>query len=345
MFILLSILIFGLIIAIHEFGHYIAAKAFGVGVPEFAIGMGPKLLKKQGKETLYSLRAIPIGGFCALDGDDNKVQGGKSLFTKPLWKRIVIFLAGSTMNIIAGFLLFLIVAGNMSTLPTTTFAGFNEDVPLEDRQGLLPGDRFYRIDGLRVYQVSNVLMFLDIHAGDTVDVIVIRDDRQVLLNDFPIQRELPRFGFQFDRIESPTFADRFGYALNDTRDFMRQFPLTIRMFASGQAGMQDISSVVGIVDVMNQAGATAENARVAAMRMVMLTAVISISVAVINLLPIPGLDGGRIFLMLITTGIEKVTRRKVNPQIESYINTAGLLLLFSFMIYMIFQDIVQIASR
>jgi len=351
MFILISILIFGLIIAIHEFGHFITAKAFGVGVPEFAIGMGPKVLQKQGKETLYSLRAIPVGGFCALDGDDNEVQGDKSLFTKPLWKRIVIFLSGSAMNMIAGFLILLFVAGSMTALPTTTLSGLHQDFPLQGEQGFLPGDRFHSIDGLRVYQQSNIGMFLDMRTGDTVDIVVIRDGRQVALTNLSLQRQMfegydrPRFGFDFYLIEHPTFINRVSFAFADTWDFMRQLPLTVRMFASGQAGMEDISSVVGIVDIMNQVGTAAETAQDATLRLALLAALISISVAVINLLPIPGLDGGRIFLMLITTAIEKGMRRKVNPKIEAYINTAGLVLLFSFMIYIVFQDIIQIVSR
>ena len=357
MFIFISILIFGLIIAIHEFGHFITAKAFGVGVPEFAIGMGPKLLTKQGKETLYSLRAVPIGGFCALDGDDNEIQGDKSLLTKPIWQRIIIFLSGSLMNIAAGFLILLVIAGSMSALPTTTLSDLHPDFPLRGEQGLLPGDRFHSIDGLRVYQRSNIGIFLDMRTSDTVDIVVIRDGRRVELNDLPLQRQIfldpygepephgPRFGFHWEDIEHPTFLDRAGFAFNDTRDFMRQLPLTFRMFASGQAGMEDVSSVVGIVDIMNQVGTAAETTGDAALRLAMLAALISISVAMINLLPIPGLDGGRIFLMLVTAAVEKVTRRKVNPKIEAYINAAGLALLFSFMIFIVFQDIIQIASR
>jgi len=351
MYIVISILIFGLIIAIHEFGHYIAAKAFRVGVPEFAIGMGPKVFGIQGKETLYSLRAVPIGGFCTLDGDDTEVQGEKSLFAKPLWQRVIIFAAGSVLNIAAGFLVLLMVVSTFSALSTTTLRGLADGFPLEGEQGFLAGDTIHRIDGVRVYQNSNIAMLLDLRTRDTVDVVVIRDGRQVNLSGLPLQRQIfegsdtPRFGFYFEVIENPTFFDRLAFAWNDTRDFMRQLPLTIRMFASGQAGMEDVSSVVGIVDIMHQAGATADTTRVAVLRLAMLMAVISISVAMVNLVPIPGLDGGRIFLMLVTAGIERITRRKIDPKYEGYINTVGIALLLGFMLFIIFNDIVQIASR
>lgn len=350
MFILISILIFGLLIAIHELGHFIAAKAFGVGVPEFAIGMGPKLLQKQGKETLYSLRAIPMGGFCAMDGDDNKIAGDKSLLTKPIWQRIIIFVSGSFMNLVAGFLILLVLTGMMTSIPGTTITELADGFPLEGEQGFLVGDRFHSVDGARVFQMNNIGFLLDMAPGDTVDVVVIREGVRVALPNLPLERrvfeesEPPRYGFTFDVNSSPTVGDRLAFTWDATRDFLRQLPLTIRMFARGQAGIEDVSSVVGIVDVMNQAGATAPTAEMAAIRLATLAAIISISVAMINLLPIPGLDGGRIFLMLISWGLLKIFGKPLDPKYEGYINTAGLALLFGFMIFIMFQDIVQIVG-
>jgi len=351
MFIVISILIFGLLIAIHELGHFVAAKAFGVGVPEFAIGMGPKLLKKQGKETLYTLRAIPMGGFCAMDGDDNEVAGDKSLNAKPLWKRLIIFASGSVMNLFAGFLILLVLYGTWAVLPTTTLSGFAEGFPLEGEQGFLVGDRFHSIDGARVFQNQNIGLLLNLSTGDTIDVVIIRDGERVSLNNLPLERrvfpgeENPRFGFHFAVNENPTIGDRIAFTWNSVLDFMRQLPLSIRMFASGQAGIGDVSSVVGIVDVMNEAGRTAETIGLAAMRLAMIAAIISIGVAMVNLMPIPGLDGGRIFLMLVSWVILKIFGRPLSPKYEGYINTAGLILLFGFMIFIMFQDIIQIATR
>ena len=351
MFIVISILIFGLIIAIHELGHFLAARAFGVGVPEFAIGMGPILLKKQGKETLYTLRAIPLGGFCAMDGDDNEKSDDKSLLKKPIWQRLIIFVAGSAMNIIAGFLIVLILAGSMHGWATTTLRGFSEGFPHYGEEGFLEGDRFHSIGGNRVFQHSNIPLFLHLETGDTMDIVLIRDGQRVVLNDLPLQprlfegSETPRYGFYFYANLDPTIGDRLELSWNITRDFMRQLPMTLRMFTTGQAGMQDVSSVVGIVDIMNQVGSEAETAGLAAQRLMLISAVITISVAMINLLPIPGLDGGRIFLMLVTAGIERIIGRKVDPKYEAYINTGGIMLLFGFMIYILFQDIVQIIMR
>jgi len=353
MYIAISILIFGLLIAAHEFGHYIAAKSFGVGVPEFAIGMGPKLLKWQGKETLYTLRAIPFGGFCAMDGDDNETAGDKSLFTKPIWQRLIIFLAGSFMNILAGFLILLILFSSAPELPTTTLSGFLPGFPLEGEHGFQTGDSFHRIGGHRVYQNANISMLLnlELEEGGTIDIVVIRDGEQVTLSNLPLERrvfeegEPPRFGFLFAVNPEPTGIDRLAYAWDVTRDFMRQIPLTFRMFTTGQAGMEDVSSVIGIVDTMNQVGTQAETVAIAMWNFAFIAALISISVAMFNLLPIPALDGGRIFLMLVGWAVEKIFRQKLDPKYEAYINTAGFMLLIGLMIFIMYQDIVRIATR
>jgi len=353
MYIAISILIFGLLIAVHEFGHYIAAKRFGVGVPEFAIGMGPKLLKWQGKETLYTLRAIPLGGFCAMDGDDNEEAGDKSLFAKPIWQRVIIFLAGSFMNILAGFLILLVLFSSAPHLPTTTVSGFMPGSPLEIEHGFQAGDSIHRIGGHRVYHWGNISMLLnlELEAGDTVDVVVIRDGEQVTLSNLPLERRVftegdsPRFGFEFVHNFEPTGIDRLAYSWAYTRDFMRQIPLTFRMFTTGQAGLEDVSSVIGIVDTMNQVGTQAETVASAMRHFAFIAALISISVAMFNLLPIPALDGGRIFLMLAGWAVEKLFWRKLDPKYEAYINTAGFLLLIGLMIFIMYQDIVRIATR
>ncbi|MCL2828846.1 MAG: site-2 protease family protein [Oscillospiraceae bacterium] len=353
MYIAISILIFGLLIAIHEFGHYIAAKSFGVGVPEFAIGMGPKLFKWQGKETLYTLRAIPLGGFCAMDGDDTEEAGDKSLYAKPIWQRLIIFLAGSFMNVVAGFVILLVLFSSVPVLGTTTVSEFVPGFPLEGENGFQVGDSFHRIGGHRVYQQGNIplLLNLELEAGGTVDVVVIRDGERVTLSNLPLERrvftegEPPIYGFIFALNREPTGMDRLAYTWAVTRDFMRQLPLTLRMFTTGQAGMEDVSSVVGIVDTMNQVGTQAETVALAMWNFAFIAALISISVAMFNLLPIPALDGGRIFLMLIGWVVEKIFRRKLDPKYEAHINTAGFMLLIGLMIFIMYQDIVRIAAR
>ena len=352
MFIVISIFIFGLIIAIHEFGHLISAKLFGVGVPEFAIGMGPKVLKFQGKETLYTLRLIPFGGFCALEGDDTEETGEKSLFSKPLWQRMIIFLSGSMFNILSAFLVLLLLHGMMSTLPTREISGFADEFPLQHEEAFQVGDQFHRIGDFRVFQNNNIGFLLDLQSSkEGIDVEIIRDGQRLTLYNLPLERRVfeedspPRFGFFLVVNEDPTFFDRLALTTNVTFDFVRQLPLTLRMFMEGQAGAEDVSSVIGIVDIMNQAGQTADTVSLAATRLAFLAAIISISVATINLLPLPALDGGRIFLMLVSAVYEKIFKRPPNPKVESYINTAGFVLLLSFMIFIMFQDIVRIIAR
>jgi len=255
------------------------------------------------------------------------------------------------MNLIAGFIVIVALYSMATSLPTTTIDRFEDGFAYEGELALMEGDTIFRIDGMRVYQTSNILFFLDTRAEETVDIEVIRDGERVLIERLPLQREIfveggPYvYGLWFDLIENPTIGERLGHSVNVTRDFMRQIVLTVRMFAAGQAGVDDVSSVVGIVDVMNQAGQTAETARVAVERFLFISGLIAVNLALMNLLPIPGLDGGRIFLMLITAGIERVTKRKLDPKYEGYLNTVGIVLLFGFMIFIIFQDVIRIIWR
>lgn len=370
MYIFISILIFGILIAIHELGHFLAARIFGVNVPEFAIGMGPVLFRRQGKrETLFTLRAIPIGGFCALEDEDSggspgrradtdeadidttaAIPGEGSIMQKPLWQRLIIFLAGPLLNLIAAFIVLVALFSTITHIPTTQIESLVPDFPLYGEAGLMPGDSFHRINGERVYHHANVAMLLSLSTDGTQDIVVIRDGQRVVLENLPLQPQIfegydmPRYGINFAVNDSPTIGDRLAHSLSTTRDFARQLRLTVRLFASGQAGVRDISSVVGIVHVMNQVGQTAETVGLAVQRLAMLTALISVSLAVMNLLPIPGLDGGRIFLMIFTWLIEKITRRKLNPKYEGYINTVGVALLLCFMAVIVFMDVVQIIT-
>ena len=352
MFIVISLFIFGIIIAIHEFGHYITAKLFGVGVPEFAIGMGPKVLKYQGKETLYSLRLIPFGGFCALDGDDNDVQDEKSLYAKPLWQRFIIFASGSLFNIISAFLVLLALHSMAAGFVTSEISGFADEFPLQHEEAFQVGDTFHRIGDFRVFQSNNIGFLLDLqNSAEGIDIEVIRDGQRVTLYNLPLERRVfeegsaPRYGFSLVLNENPSFFDNLALTTNVTFDFIRQLPLTLQMFIQRQAGIEDVSSVIGIVDIMNQAGQTAETFASAVTRLALIAAIISISVASINLLPLPALDGGRIFLMLVGAVYTKIFGRAVNPKVEQYINTAGFALLFGFMIFIMFQDIIQILQR
>lgn len=178
LFILITILLFGALIAIHEFGHFIAAKTLGVRVEEFAIGMGPKLLSRTRGETTYSLRALPIGGFCSMEGEEEASDDPRSFSGKPAWKKFIILVAGAFLNFVTGLVILLVlfsVAGSPSAPVVSGYLPGAEDI---QETGLLPGDEFYRIDGHRIYFQSDAILFLG-RAGEDVAVEVLRDGRRL----------------------------------------------------------------------------------------------------------------------------------------------------------------------
>jgi len=177
MFIVIGILAFGLIIAIHELGHYLAARALNVKVKEFAIGMGPKLLSKQGKETLYTLRALPFGGFCDLEGEheEGDEPNPRSFLSQKRWRRVVILAAGSAANFIAAFIIVFILTANMSGFSGTTLASVTDNFPEEGPAELMVGDRFVELNGERLFYENDIRLFQNLHSGDRIIITINRN--------------------------------------------------------------------------------------------------------------------------------------------------------------------------
>ena len=188
-FILAAILIFGVLIAVHELGHFVAAKLCGVRVNEFSIGMGPLIWQKEKGETQYSLRALPIGGYCAMEGEDEDTGDERSFVRQGFWKKLIILAAGSLMNFLTGVVILLVLYTGAVAFYTDQISGFAPGFPLEGEDGLMAGDIFYKIDGYRTYLRGDASLFLSYHEGDTIDLEVIRDGEKVVLKDFPMTRQ------------------------------------------------------------------------------------------------------------------------------------------------------------
>lgn len=355
MYIILAIIILGFLIIIHEFGHFIAARIFDVGVNEFAIGMGPKILKKQGKKTLYSLRAIPLGGFCEMVGEDDETDRSDAFNKKAGWKRLIILVAGAFMNFVAGFLILVIIyfaaysgTDNYATDPTIT--GFMEGFTLEGEDGLMVGDTIYEINGERLYYFSNFSTLMYLSTEDTVDITVIRNGDKVELKALSLQQKeyeyngetKLRYGLIFENQIEMTAAKKLQYAWYNTMDYARQVKLSVQMLVSGQAAVKDMTGVVGIVDIMNDIGQSAASAKDALTSILSIGALIAINLGIFNLLPIPGLDGGRILVMFVSWCYLKISKRKLDPKYEGYVNFAGFVVLMGLMIFVLFNDVVRI---
>lgn len=347
MYIIIAILIFGILIAVHEFGHFIAAKSLGVKVLEFSIGMGPAIIKKQKKETLYAFRCLPIGGYCAMEGEDEETDDPRAFTKQPAWKRFIILVAGSGMNFIFGFLVILLVFAN-GTFTAPTVTGFMDGCPYESENALVAGDTFYEIDGHRIYFSSNIAQFLG--RGDaTHDIVVLRDGEEVVLTDFNIitrdyeGQETPMYGFYFGDRESG-FEASLKYSWYSAIDFVRDVWLALSDLVAGAIGIDQLSGPVGIVSMMNTMGENSETVGIAIENIAYFAAFIAINLAVMNLLPLPALDGGRIFFLIINTIAESITKRKINPKYEGYVHAAGMVLLLGLMAFVMYNDIVRIIA-
>ena len=347
MSILFAILLFSFLIFIHEFGHFIAAKLSGVQVNEFSMFMGPAIYKKQHGETLYSVRCIPIGGYCAMEGEDEDTDNPRSFQKAAWWKRLIILVAGAALNFLVGVMIMVIVFLPAKQFITPVVSSFEPWSTVQGEEGLRVGDRFLEVDGEKIYTQSNVSMMLSLNPGDVHDLVVERNGEKVVLDDFEMLRHEVEnedgtksmlYGFSFS-LEDATFGSKLRYAWLNSLDTVRTVRLSLQMLLSGQAGLKDMSGPVGIVQIMSDTAQQSATAFDAFMNMLYFGGFIAINLAVMNLLPIPALDGGRVVGLLLTTAVEKITKKKIDPKYEGYLHGAGMILLLVLMAVIMFKDI------
>lgn len=350
MAIVFAIIIFSFLIFIHELGHFLAAKASGVQVNEFAMFMGPAIVKWQRGETLYSIRCIPLGGYCAMEGEDADTDNPRSFQKAAWWKRLGILLAGAAMNFVSGFLIFALVLAPSEGFAQPVIAEAEPGNTIVYDEGLHIGDRILKINGDRVYISSDATMLFGLHNGETYDLVVNRDGQRVELHNFTMEpHEFPnddgttslRYGIWF-AYEEKTFGNLLSYTWNNCLSVVQSVRLSLQMLISGQAGLNDVAGPVGIVQMMNTTAQASPTTLDAVLNLLYFGAFIAVNLAVMNLLPIPALDGGRAVALLLTVAIEKITHRKIDPKYEGYIHGAGMVLLLALMAVVMFKDIFAI---
>ena len=348
MYILIAILIFGVLIAIHELGHFLVAKAFGVRVNEFAIGMGPAIFKKQKGETLYALRVLPLGGFCAMEGEDSDSEDPRAFTSQKPWKRALILIAGSATHFVLGLLMITLLYSSAQAFATRTVDSTVDGFRYGGESGIMAGDEILSIDGHRIFYSSDFSTYMD-RSGETVEMVVRRNGEKVTLSDYPLQREtyvvdgeeVLKYGVNF-RLETATFGNKLKNSLYCGADFVRLVWMGLSDLITGAVGVKDLSGPVGIVSTISEVGESASSTGEALSNILYLAAFITINLAVMNLLPIPALDGGRVFFLLVTTLIEAVTHKHIDPKYEGYIHAAGLVLLLGLMGVVLVNDIGRI---
>lgn len=406
--ILIAILFFGLIILIHEFGHFIFAKLFGVKVNEFAIGMGPTIFKKQGKETKYALRLFPIGGFVAMEGESESSDDERAYCNQKIWKRMIILSAGAVFNLILGLVVCFFLVSSEELAGTNQILQFYEGSV--SSQKLQEGDKIIEIDGKRVFSDYDISFLMQRNGSGYYDFVVKRDGEKIELDAVPfakrtsgnfsyapdctinsVSAKLKKAGLKdgdiittvngtgvatgeelmaaiqadtdyiydlkvkrgeeslsFDNIEFMTATvfdfvilgeeknivnvtkSAFGYALS----MGRMVYLSLFDLLRGQYGLNDLAGPIGtisvITDIAQESVATTDWSQ-----LFMILAMITINIGLFNLLPIPALDGGHLFFMLI----ELIVRKPIPQKYVSWIHAAGLVLLLIFMAVISFSDL------
>lgn len=349
-YVLIAILAFGILILAHEFGHFITAKLSGVKVNEFSLFMGPAIWKKQKGETLYALRCIPIGGYCAMEGEDGDSDDNRAFTKAKVWKRAVILVAGATMNFILGFLMILlfVVIGYESTLPKSTIIGIEEGRPFA--QHLQVGDELYKINGRKVLVRGYETYLLDRDPDGIHDLVVIRDGEKVLLEDVEMKRTLEDgngnllYGFSVGGEEEKNLGNVLSYTWRECLNVGRLVWLSLGDLISGRESVKNVSGIVGVVDLVADVGAQSATVGIGLLNVLYFFAVISVNLGVMNLLPIPALDGGRVVCLFVTAAAEKILRRKIDPKYEGYLNGFFMILLMALMLLITFKDVWTIFS-
>lgn len=347
MSVLFAILLFSVLIFVHELGHFVAAKLSGVQVNEFSMFMGPALWKKQVGETLYAIRMIPIGGYCAMEGEDGGSDNPRSFDKAAWWKRLIILAAGAAMNFIVGVALMVVVYLPVQDVVVPVIDSFEWYSTLDGSRGLQVGDRILEVDGEKIYVQSDFSLILQLNESKHHDLVVERNGKKVELDNFLMEKhevtdengaKRKMYGLTF-RVEELDFLGKVDYAWNQAKDTVRIVRLSLQMLLSGKAGLSDMSGPVGIVSIMSDVAQESPTWVDALLNMLYFGAFIAINLAVMNLLPVPALDGGRIVGVLVTTLVEAVTHKKINPKYEGYLHGAGMILLLALMAIIMLKDI------
>lgn len=328
MTIIYAIIIFCLLIFVHEFGHFIAAKSCGVKVNEFSIGMGPAFFKRQKGETLYSLRIFPIGGFCAMEGEDEDSDDERAFNRKPAWQRAIVLAAGALMNLITAVILMIIIAF-WSGQATTVIDQVLDDSPAYEA-GLQTGDEIVDINGSEINEWNDIIGVIGESKEETASVTVIRDGKEeTFTSSMEYDEEAGRYKIGITPVIEHNVIASVGAGIRNTGDMTVMMYDIIKKLFTGEVSTKELSGPVGIVY------AVSDTAKAGIIYVVYLAALLSLNLAIMNMLPFPALDGGRLLFLII----RKITGKRVTDEMEGKIHFIGIVLLMLLMVYVTWNDI------
>lgn len=340
--IVLSVFAFGILIISHEFGHFLLAKLNGICVEEFSVGMGPRLFSWKGKETRYSLKAVPFGGSCMMLGEDEDCQDERAFGSKSVWVRMSVLVAGPVFNFILAFILALIVLGSMGIdLPVLT--DVMDGYPAQEA-GLQAGDRIVKLNDESIHVYRDVSLYLALHQGETLDVVYERDGET--LESVIVPKYNEESGSYMMGIVAGGGRQKMGiletvrYSVYEVGYWIRYTFISLKMLISGQVGVKDVSGPVGMVSSMSSMVKESSESGVfyIFINLANICILLSANLGVLNLLPLPALDGGRLLFCLI----EVVRGKPVNQEYEAMVHGIGLILLLGLSMVILFKDIWQL---
>ena len=347
---LIMVLVFGVLIFIHEFGHFFTARRCGVAVKEFAIGMGPKIFSWKSKkyDTQYALRAFPIGGFVSMVGEDEESDSEDAFCNKSVFKRMLIVVAGAVMNLLLGFLLMMAVVLMQGPIGSTVVAEFNENA-ISNAQ-LQVGDEIISVAGTKVYSGNEVIYEIMNKGYEPIDLVVKRNGEKVTLNNVvfsTVEEDGVTFGYMDFKVlrEARTFSNLMKQTFFRSVSSVKMVYDSLVGLVSGRFGVDAVSGPIGVTEVVGSAASEIfgekEEVVLAIAKFLYIVSILTINLGVMNLLPFPALDGGR-FVML---AIEGIRRKPFNRNVEAYINFVGIIVLFAFMIFVSFKDVLKLIFR
>ncbi len=329
----MAILLFLILIVIHEFGHFISAKLLKVKVNEFAIGFGPKLFSFKGKETKYSVNLVPFGGYCAMEGEDEGSDDTRAFCNQSAWKRFIIVAMGAIFNLILGLIIIAIILAPSNYFLSTKVAGFAPEAS-SYQTGLRTGDEIVEVDGRTIFTTYDLsYAFTNIPDGK-VDITVLRNGKEKLLNDVTFKSKeyeginYLSVDFIVDDIDK-SFVTYIKQTVNTAASYCSVIWRSLIDLIGGKYGISAVSGPVGVTATIG------EVAKHSILDLLPIMALITINLGLFNLLPIPALDGGRLLFILI----EMITRKKVPQKYEALVHTIGFIILIGFMILISAKDI------
>ncbi len=344
--ILIAVLLFGFMIFIHEFGHFFTAKLCGVRVNEFAIGMGPTLFHFQKGETRYAFRLLPIGGFCAMEGEDGTSVDPRSFSAKPVWKRMIIVVMGAVMNIILGIVLMMILLGQQEKFTSTTIAAFSNNSAFQTA-GLRVGDTFVSVDQYRIHGDKDLTFALATASPSSVDIIVERNGKTLSFPDVKLNsREINgkryvTLDFYVKAIPK-NFGTLIAKSCQDTVSIVRQVWYSLIGMLSGKYSLNEMAGPIGAADAVGQAvtAGLQQSFQAGLNNVIILMAMVTVNLGVLNMIPFPALDGGKFFLYII----EAIRRKPINEKYVGAVETVGFVFLMGFMVIVSYSDILRLIT-